>query len=169
MPEHDAILQRLQCLNDFDIFQVNTDGSIQPWIRVSVRAVIEELVIQEYNLQSQVQLISAQIMHWGRMAAQCKRVWESVERSYRIWRDKLLLNLLTPEDKPDGWKKPSEAMAKTTIRTYPDYAQWYNSQEWAEENYNSATAILDGFRSKRDMMKAAVTRKYENAAPTLSV
>lgn len=164
----DQTIARLQNLHPFNIYQVKPDGSIEPWFEVT-GGIVKDLVLHEDKLGEQVQTISAQIMHWGRLVGQAKRVWEITERQYRIWRDRTVLTLLDPATKPDGWKKPTQAQVDSTIRTQPEYVEHYVAQERAEEAYNGAMAVLDGFRAKRDMIKSAVMRATESAAARIAV
>lgn len=168
MADLDPIVARLQNLQSFDIYQVNPDGTTAPWFEVS-GAIVQDLVISDEGLAEQVQTIAAHIMHWGRMAAQAKRVWEIAEREYRMWRDRTVLVMLAPATKPDGWKKPTAQQVDATIRTLPEYAQHYQAQERAEEAYNGAMAVLDGFRAKRDMIKVAVLRATDGMSARLAV
>lgn len=131
--------------------------------------IVHDLVIKDGNLQEQVQAVSAQIMHWGRWAAQAKKIWEVMEHKYRIWRDGKALELVDPKGKPKDWKKPTQAQVDQHIRTDPEYETWYIAQETAEEAYNATTAVYEGFKAKKEMMRAAIVRKNENSAPTLSV
>jgi hypothetical protein len=164
----DQTIARLQNLAPFNIYQVTQKGNAAPWYNVT-GGIVKDLVLYEDKLAEQVQTISAQIMHWGRLAAQAKRVWEITERQYRIWRDRTTLTLLDPMTKPDGWKKPTKDQCDATIRTQPEYVQHYTNQERAEEAYNAAMAVLDGFRAKRDMIKEAVMRATEGSAARLAV
>lgn len=163
----DQIVSRLQNLAPFNVHQVTPTGATEPWFEVT-GGIVKDLVLSDDNLAEQVESISAQIMHWGRLAAQCKRVWEIAERQYRIWRDRTVLELLEPTTKPDGWKKPTQAQVDSTIRTQPEYVVHYEAQERAEEAYNAALAVLDGFRAKKDMIKAAVIRATEGRAARLA-
>lgn len=164
----DAIVARLQNMHPWNIQQVSKEGEPEDWFPVT-GGIVHELVIKEANLLAEVQAISAQIMHWGRLAAQAKRVWEIRERQYRVWRDGLALALIDPTGKPRAWKKPTQAQVDQTIRTMPEYTEHYNRIETAEEAFNATQAVLDGFRAKRDMMRAAIIRRNENSAPTLGV
>lgn len=164
----DQAIARLQNLPTFNIYKINPDGSIGPWFEVT-GGVVADLVLREDRLTEQVQVIGAQIMHWGRLVSQAKRVWEITERQYRIWRDRVALTMLDPGTKPKDWKKPTQAQVDATIRARTEYNQHYIAQERAEEAYNASLAILDGFRAKRDMLKGAVVRAVENAAPRMSV
>ena len=169
MNDLDPIIARLQNLHPFNIYQVSpATGEVAPWFEVT-GGIVQDLVLRDDRLHEQVQTIAAQVMHWGRLAAQAKRVWEITERHYRIWRDRTVLTLLDPATKPADWKKPTEKQVDGTIRILPEYTTHYQEQERAEEAYNAAMAILDGFRAKRDMIKAAVQRATEGSAPRLAV
>jgi len=161
----EAIVQRLSTIQPVDIHEVAEDGNTLPCYLVD-GAVINELVIWEMGLTEQVQVISAQIMRWGRLAAQAKRVWEIKERDYRIWRDGVIVRALYVADEK---KPPAEWKIEAQMRTDPLYLVHQKNLERAEEAYNVAQAVLEGFRAKKDMMRAAVVRSQEDAAPRLSV
>lgn len=163
----DETISRLQNIPSFNIHQVTATGETEPWFLVT-GGIVKDLILHEDTLAEQVQTIPAQIMHWGRLVGQCKRVWEIAERKYRIWRDTTSLGMLEPTTKPAKWKKPTGAQVDSTIRTQPEYIVHYTEMERAEEAYNAAMAVLDGFRAKRDMIKAAVMKATENSAPRLS-
>jgi len=163
----DQYIHRLQNLEPFNIYAVDALGRVSPWYEVTGE-IVRDLVIHPAALRVQVETISAQIQHWGRMAAQCKRVWEIEERDFRIWKAEEYVKLATnPGD--SNWKKPSDTFIDSEIRTRPEYRDWYVRVERAEEAFNAAMAIVDGFRAKRDMLKAAVYRNGEDGAPKLSV
>ena len=162
----DAIIARLQQLQSFNVHAVNPDGSVSPWYEVTGDKIVPDLVIQEADVLEQVQTISARIMHWGRMAAQCKRVWDITCREYRVWRDKLHLEQLIAAG--DG-KKPTDKVIQATIRAHDQYPVHYMRMERAEEAYNAATAVLDGFRAKKGMLTAAAYRRAEDGAAILSI
>jgi len=165
----DAIVARLQRMYPWKVQQVGKTGEPEDWFTVPPDKIVQELVIKEANLLAEVQVISAQIMYYGRLTAQCKRIWEIRERKYRVWRDGQALALIDPTGKPKAWKKPTQAQVDQTIRTTPKYEVHYAAIEAAEEAYNATNAVLDGFRAKRDMMKAAIIRRNENSAPILCV
>lgn len=164
----DAIIQRLQNVLPWNIYWVTPTGDVEPWFEVT-GGIAEELVLYETSLQEQVQVIGGKIMDWGRYAAQARRVWQIEERKYRIWRDKTVLSLLDPVTKPDGWKRPTEKQTDCIIRNDPEYIRHYQNTERAEEAYNCTVAVLDGFRAQKDMMKAAIIKSNEFAAPRLNV
>lgn len=168
----DAIISRLQNMHPFNIWKIieNKNGTvtIEPWYEVD-GSIVHDLVIKEHNLREQVQVVAAQIIHWGRMVSQTKRVWEITERLYRQWRDAQVLALLDPPKKAKDWKRPTEMMVNAQIRTMKDYAFHYQAQERAEEAYNSANLILDGFRAKKEMLKVAVIRRRDDGTPMLDV
>jgi len=171
----DQYISRLSNLTSFNIHSVDeTSDTVNPWYEVTGKNVVNDLVIFEATLQEQVQAISAQVMHWGRLSAQCRRVLAVVERQYRHWREILSASLYVKpadwDEEADGvWKRPTGAQVEAAYRSHPDYTLWQKRIERAEEAYNAAEAVLDGFRCKRDMLKSAVYRRREESAPRLSV
>ena len=159
----DAVVARLQRLPEFTLDAIDGEGNVNPWYAVK-GSIVVDVVIKETVLAQEVLSVSGQITHWGRLAAQAKRVWEIREREYRTWRDGFILRLLEEAD-----KKPTQAVIEATYRTDPAYAVWYGATEKAEEAYNSCVAILDGFKAKRDMLKAFAGRVGENTEPQLIV
>lgn len=163
-----AIVQRLQNCHAWNIYTVTPDGDPIPWFQVD-GSIVQELVIHEATLLYQVQTVTASIVHWGRHAALARRVWQIAERKYRCWRDGVALSLYDPEDKPSGWKRPSQAMVECMIRQMPEYTTHYKEMERAEEAYNSTNIVVDAFRAKKSLLKIFVTKKREDAAPRLNV
>lgn len=168
----DQYVARLQNMRPFNIYNINSKGEVSPWFEVTSE-VVKELVIQTYDLATQVQAISAQIQFWGRMESQCKRVWEIEERNYRRWRDGQYLALSSPPTddprKEAAWKKPTEKKIEALYRQTPEYNQYWEAVERAEEAFNGAHAILEGFRAKKDMLRSHVYRSKEDGAARLSV
>jgi hypothetical protein len=160
----DAIVNRLANVQPFNIHAIDdAKDTHQPWYQVTGQ-IAKELVISEAMIEEQVQSISAQIQHWGRLEAQARRVWQMVDRKYRIWRDTMKVKLLTPDGTKD-WKKPTEAGLEAAVRADPEYPKWYAEIERAEEAFNATHAVLDGWRCKQDMLKIAVWRRKEDSAP----
>ena len=164
----DKIVFRLQNMHPFNIYQVTEEGDAKPWWEVTGAEIVPQVVLNENDLTEQVQTISAQIMHWGRLVSQCKRVWEIEERKYRIWRDSYSLELLKAGEE-DKTKKMTKEVRDMTVRQHPEYTAYYIKTERAEEAYNAASAILDGFRAKKDAIKAAVYRSNESGAAILKI
>jgi hypothetical protein len=167
----DQYIARLQNLHSFNVFAIQKNGTVEPWYEVT-GLIVKDLVIEEATLGQQVQTIGAQITHWGRLAAQCKRVWEIEERDYRRWRDYQILKMVEPPANPEPakvWKKPSEAVIEATYRTDPDYVKWNQKIERAEEAYNAAIAVQDGFKAKKDMLMRYVVRYRDETQPHLTV
>ena len=160
----DTIIARLQNLPSFNIYQVKPDGTVEPWYEVTGASLIADLVIKESDLLEQVQAISARIAHWGRLAAQAKRVWQVEERNYRRWRDGFYLQVIQTSE-----KKPSDKIIEAQYRNSPEYNVYYGATERAEEAYNAVMAILDGWRAKKESLKMAVYRKNEDGAAILSI
>lgn len=167
----DQFISRLQNLHPFNIHAIQADGGIQPWYEVT-GLIVKDLVLDEVTLAQQVQTIAAQITHWGRLAAQAKRVWEIAEREYRRWRDYQVLKMIEPPANPElakGWKKPTEAIIEATYRTDPEYVKYQVGIERAEEAYNGAIAVQDGFKAKKDMLVRYVVRYRDETQPHLTV
>jgi hypothetical protein len=159
--EFDAIISRLQNMQPFNIHSIDENTGLNfPWYQVTGE-IINQVIISQENLQVQAELISGQIAQWGRFRAVTKRVWEIEERRYRQWRDQFKLNALNPEGKPEGWKKPSKEALECMYRTHPEYNEWYQKIERAEEAFNSACAIQEAFRAKKEMMKEGKYRRSE--------
>ena len=167
----DQFINRLQNLHPFNINAIMDNGSVKPWYEVT-GLIVKDLVIDEVALAQQVQTIAAQITHWGRLAALAKRVWEIEERDYRRWRDYQFLKMIEPpveEDAAKKWKKPTEAAIEATYRTDPGYVKWQSRIERAEEAYNGAVAVQDGFKAKKDMLMRYVVRYRDETQPHLTV
>jgi hypothetical protein len=167
----DQYVARLQKLSSFNVYAINAEGGVVPWYEVT-GAIVKDLVLDEVTLAQQVQTIGAQITHWGRLAAQCKRVWEVEEREYRRWRDYFILKMIEPPANPEaakGWKKPTESVIEATYRTDPQYAKFNVAIERAEEAYNAALAVQDGFKAKKDMLMRYVVRYRDENQPHLTV
>ena len=167
----DQYIARLQNMRTFNIYTIDEKGNVGPWYDVT-SDIVKDLVIYDYDLGTQVSSISAQIQFWGRMESQCKRVWQIEERNYRRWRDHQLLALSRPPDDPEeakGWKKPSEKHIEAMYRQMPAYHKRWEAVERAEEAFNAAHAILEGFRAKKDMLRSHVYRSKEDGAARMSV
>jgi len=166
MSNMDAILQRLSKVPTFTIYDLLDSGEVVPEYELPTSQIIAELLLLEENLVEQIGVIPAEIMNWGRMVARAKRVWETEERNYRIWRDTFYLELLRVSE---GAKKPTEALLTSTIRSTVEYRQWYERIERAEESHNALLAVLEGWRAKKELVRTAVVRQFENAAPQIGV
>jgi hypothetical protein len=167
----DQYLARLQNLQSFNVYSVLANGSAEPWYEVT-GAIVRDLVLDEATLAQQVQTIAAQITHWGRLAAQAKRVWEIEEREYRRWRDYQILKCLEVPKEAEArtvWKKPSEAVIEATYRTNPKYVDFNIRIERAEEAYNAAIAVQEGFKAKRDVLIRYVVRYKDETHAHLTV
>jgi len=164
----DVIVARLQNIQPFNIYAVNPDGSVVPWYEVTGAQLIPDLIVQESNLLEQVQIISARVMHWGRLVAQAKRVWQIEERIYRRWRDKFFLDAIKVSES-DGKKKPTDKQIEAEYRNSPEYVVLYSNTERAEEAYNACLAVLDGFKMKKEALRIAAYRRQEDGASILSL
>lgn len=159
----DAILQRLQNMTPFNIYQVNPDGTVAPWYNVNGSAVVSDLLLTDHNIREQVQTITGRIADWGRLAAQAKRVWSISERNYRVWRSTMYITIKNSEG------KKTEKEIEATYRIHPDYARVYNEVERAEEAYNATLAILDAWKAKLQVIKAHVYRQNTEDGAVLTI
>lgn len=168
----DAITNKLANIQPFNIYAIDESADeAKPWYQVT-GAIAKELVISEALLEEQVQSIPAQIQHWGRLEAQARRVWSMVDRKYRIWRDTKKIELLTPpidSKAAKEWKKPTEAALEAGYRADRQYPVWQKAIERAEEAFNAAHAVLEGWRCKQEMLKIAVWRRKDEGAPRQSL
>jgi len=165
----EQITARLVNVPSWDIYQVAEHGdAVSPGYTVS-GTIAFDLVVRDANLREQIQTVATQIMHWGRWAAQAKRVWQIVEHQFRVWRDTYALSLIDPEGKPEGWKKPTQEQVRQMCRAHPNYSFWYVQQERAEEAYNATLAVYEGFKVKKEMLRLAVRRHDDNGQPMLDI
>lgn len=165
----DAIIQRLQNMHPWNINEIDIKtGKVKPWYEVT-SGIVLDIVIQDHDLKTQVQSITAQIAFWGRMKALTYRVWQIEERLMRVWRSKKFLELYAPEDPPKGWKKPSKEIVDAQIRQTSEYAEFYTRVERAEEAYNATDAVLNAFRAKKDLLKDHVIKQQNDSAPRLDI
>lgn len=165
----DHLIQRLQNTAPTNIYAVQEDGSVGPWMDVT-GALLVELVVSEDRLPQQVEAVAAQVAYWGRLAAQAHRVWQIEERDYRRWRSRVVLELLTPpEDEADAkkWKKPTDKACEAGYRARPEYADWCVRLERAEEASRVAEAYREGYKAQKDVLKAFVGRGQDGAATRL--
>lgn len=158
----DQYMQRLQNISPFNIHAILPDGNHEPWYNVD-GSIVQDLVIRETDLALQVQTVSAQIAHWGRMAAQTKRVWEMEERGYRAWRSRFFLEQ-KGKDKP-----PTEKAIEALYRIDDEYAVWQTQIERAEEAHDSSKSIYEAFKAKRDMLRATIYRSRDDGSVSMSV
>ncbi len=160
----DQQIARLQNMESFNVYSVTPDGVISPWYDVTGAGLIPDLVIQEQNLAEQVQIVSAQIAHWGRHTSQCQRVMEIEERHYRAWRSQFFLDVRTGKRKlGEGDKKPTKEETEAMYRVDPDYAVYQNNIERAKEAHESAKEIVNAYKAKRDMLRTVVRRSGDGS------
>lgn len=146
-PAHDALVQRLQAIQPFVIQSIDITGTPQPWQRVDGDALMRTLVISPHSLRHQVDTAAAEIGHWGRMVAQCRRVWQVHERRYRHWRSTIELECLR-SGIPGLEKSATKAAIESYYRTLPAYDAFQTAIEEAEEALNSAQAVFEAFKEK---------------------
>ncbi len=160
----DHHISRLQNMEPFNVYSVSPEGSIEPWYDVAGFSIVSDLVIQEQNLAEQVQIVSAQIAHWGRHASQCQRVHDIEERHYRAWRSQFYLDVRIGKRELEGSdKKPTEKETEAMYRVDPEYAVYQNNIERAKEAHDAAKEIVNAFKAKRDMLRAVVRRSGDGS------
>lgn len=164
MSTYDLIIKRLQAITPFNIYQVNEDGTVEPWYEVTSDQLMNDLVLADRDILTQVQTVANQVAHWGRLEAQCKRVWDIAEREYRTWRDGMYLQFLRGAE-----KKTTQKEIDAMIRTHPSYSLYYNRIERAEEAYNAATAVYKAWSVKKEMIGKAVYRQKDELGGKLSI
>lgn len=155
----------------FDLYGVNDDGSIKKLLTVSAQ-IVETTMISEVDLAAQVARVSGEITHWGIMEARARKAWQRGEMEYRVWREVLTVKLLTPPVDPaklKEWKKPTEAAIEANYRSNPEYPVHQRRLHDLEESFNAAHAVLEGFRAKKEMLRASVRRSNEDGSPMMSL
>lgn len=155
----------------FDLYGVDDAGNIQKLLTVTA-AIVETAMISETDLAAQVCRVSGEITHWGVMESRARKSWQRGEMEYRVWREVLTAKLLAPPVDPakaKEWKRPTEAMIEANYRSQPEYLVHQRRLHDLEESFNAAHAVLEGFRAKKEMLKATVKRSNEDGAPMLSV
>ena len=165
----DEILQRLVNAPPWNVHQIVNDEA-SPWFQVD-SSIVNDLVIREYDLATQIEAVPAQVQFWGRMLALCERVHALREREYREWRDRTSLDIwggvLAPDDVPEGvLKKLSEKKVDQIIRTRPEYREYYARTEAAKEALESTKHVFNGFRAKQSLMESSSVRYVVDSANT---
>lgn len=169
----DQYIHRFQNMPGFNIHSVTPDGEAHvPWLPVEGEAIARELIFDEINPMVQVDTISADIQKWGRLKAHAQRVWTMTERELRRWKAEFLLKAMQPpaegETKP-GWtedakgkpKSPTVAVTESLYRTSGEYRKLNKEIERAEEAFNAAHSVLEGFRAKKDVLTRFARRYNE--------
>ena len=88
--------------------------------------------------------IAAQLRFWGIAAAKMRRIVNVRERLHRKWRSRFYKEVTDPDEKPAGWKKPTEKMVEAMYRTQKIYREQHEDIERAEEALGVVTSILKG-------------------------
>jgi len=164
----DQYIQRLEAIEPFHVPKITDDGEIVEGFRID-GSVAQVLAIREATLHDAVSVVATEIMWYGRLAAQAKRVWQQREREVTIWKARQYVTLASPDGKPDGWKKPSDKFIECQYRTLDEYEKRNREAERAEEAFNASQLIVDAFRAKERMLKADVYRARDGSLQRLSV
>lgn len=161
----DQYVARFENMPKFTIQAFNEAGTeATDWYEIIPKAIVADLVINEMNVGTQAQTITAEIQKWGRFVSLTRRVWELRERQYRVWRSQFYLDAI---DKAD--KKPSDKIIEAQYRVDPEYAVKQIAVERAEEAFNATQAIYDAFKAKRDMLRVFSYRNGDTGAAQFAV
>lgn len=153
----DGWVHALQSIPPFNIYQITEKGEVTPWWAVKPHEIAKDLVINENDVLTQVELVSAQIMQWGRLHALAQQVADIEERGYRVWRDKTIIKLSDP---PEG-KAPAQWKCEAMMRQDKAYTTWQNKTARAKAAVASAHAVLEGFRAKARLLNQFARREGE--------
>lgn len=122
----------------------------------SADLLIPQLTINGKDLIAEAASCGALILYWGIEAARARRHVESVEGSYRSWRDRKWMDFKsTPiEDGKGGMKAPTDALCEKLYRTHPEYGVWQQRKAAAQESAECAEAVHESFKAKKDLIRA---------------
>lgn len=154
----DGVIHALQNLPSWNIYGFDSTGTPVPWMEVMGVDVAEQLVIRESDIAFQVQTVSVQIMEWGVLAARAQRVWEVEQRLERTWKAQLLTGAMK------AGEKLTEKQQEALYRADSAYDSWKVRVERAAEAVNCTQAVLEGFRAKKEMLRAAIRPAQEQGA-----
>jgi len=142
----DQHIQRLQNIQPFNIYSVSPEGAVAEWYPITGE-VVRDLILYHFDVETQLSVVSAQIMHWGRLTSQAQRVCEIEERKFRQWKAKQYLAGIEGQD-----KKPSDKVLEAQYRTHPEYDVLSRAVERAAEAASSAQYVVDAFKAKKDAL-----------------
>jgi len=166
----DEYLARVQNIPSWNIHSISGDGmTVSPWYEVTSKQAVHDLVLDETRLHEQVSTVTGEIQKWGRLSALARRVWEVEERVYRTWRSAFLLQIMDPDEKPSGWKKPTKEQCESKYRLDPAYAGFQVNIERAEEACNATEVMLSAIQAKKEMLLKFAYRRKDDGLPQLSV
>jgi len=159
--ELEQIIARLKNTPPFLINGINelTD-TLEPAYTIS-SSVIDDLIVTEADLDTQISIISGQIQEWGRLRAMAQRAMVVAARHYRQWKGRKILEYITPNPADKAWKKPTEAVQEAMYRTDREYVLYQIVMERTEESYNASNMVLEGFKAKLEMLKVAAKRTFD--------
>ena len=160
----DAYLVQLANITPIDIPHLTVDGQLDPGNGTRIDGtIVHALAIRSATLANAVSTIAPEIMWYGKVRAQAYRVWQIREREHTIWKARQMLELLSPEGKADGWKKPSLEAAKNLYRIEPEYLTQRRAIEAAEEAYNVCDLIVQALHAKKAMLQVDVFRARDQS------
>jgi hypothetical protein len=118
----------------------------------SAELLVPQLTIDTKDLLSESASCAALILYWGIEAARAKRHAEQTEAAYRAWRDRAWIRA---KGEPDAAGKfPSADLAEKLYRQSAEYGPWQARKIAAQEGFDCASAVLEAFRAKAQMIKA---------------
>ena len=154
----DALVQRIQNLVSFKIFQIDAAGEPIEWYEVKPAEVVPRLLFSDSEIAVARQTIGAEILEWGRLAAQAYRIFQIQERKFRTWKAKSYLAMIEAAEKAEQ-KKPSDKVLEATYRAHKDYVVMSQAVERAEEAYLTSDMIVNAFKAKERMLYRPVTHQ----------
>ena len=139
----DDLIQRIQ---RFDSFRVLDKVYTSDWL-------IPRMVIRLKDLVDEAAITAAMVLYWGLEATKARRHHARVNSAYRAWRDRAWLDAKRTPDEETG-KTPSDANAERLYRVTPEYGDWQQRLNDAQEGAEMAEAVLEAFRLKAEMIRA---------------
>lgn len=166
--QHDSYAAALSGIPHVDLY-VPEDGGhdLRFWMRIPIGPVVDRLLVLDSRLRFDVDHISAEVMHWGRLSAVARRAWTARERQYRVWKaeQELAIRKLA---KKEG-EKVTEGLIEAKYRTAPDYNAVCSKVEESQETFEAIDAIYRAFKSKVDVLMGEVRRVPDGSLQRLSL
>lgn len=151
----DEAVHRLQNIAPFTLQTILESGVIEDWWSPSPNELAELCVLREDRLYSDIVQIPVRIMEWSRIVAQAQRIWEIRTRELRTW--KATEVVAGKEEDP----KAAQYVLEEKYRGKEAYVALSEKVERAAEAVNAATAVLDGLKAKKDMLRMFVARNKD--------
>lgn len=166
----DGIIHALQNLPSWNIYRI-VDTVPLPWLECSGVEIAEQLVIRESTLAVDVMTVGVKIAEWGVLHATAQLAWEVEQRRERSWKANLLEKTMTEDEKlPEkDRRKWTEKLQESLYRSSPDYEEWKMKVERAAFAVNCTQAVLEGFRAKKEMLRASIRPAMEGMNPGFAI